>query len=92
MGLPGTELLLPLVHEHGVRAGRIDAGMLVERLCEEPARRFGLRPRKGTLSPGSDADLVLFDPRREVRITADALATPSRLHALRGDAGSRGGR
>jgi dihydropyrimidinase len=77
MGLPGIEVLLPLVHEHGVRRGRIDAGTMIDRLCEEPARRFGLWPRKGTLSAGSDADLVLFDPCREVRITARDLTTPT---------------
>ena len=61
-GLPGIGNLLAIVHDAGVNLGRITMPKLVEVLCERPARIFGMYPRKGTLLPGSDADLVVFDP------------------------------
>lgn len=67
-GLPGIETLLPLVYTYGVEAGHIDLPAMVRMLCENPARLFGLAPRKGFLNPGSDADIVLYDPRVEKQI------------------------
>ncbi|MFN8204657.1 MAG: amidohydrolase family protein [Solirubrobacteraceae bacterium] len=61
-GLPGIGNLLSIVYDAGVNTGRITLPKLVSVLCEAPARIFGMYPRKGTLSPGSDADLVVFDP------------------------------
>ncbi len=61
-GSPQVETMLALVHDEGIRNGRIDWPRLVRVLCENPARIFGLFPRKGALRPGSDADLVVFDP------------------------------
>ncbi len=64
-GLPGIETLLPLVYTYGVDAGRIALTDLCRMLAENPARLFGLAPRKGFLTPGSDADIVLYDPKPE---------------------------
>jgi dihydropyrimidinase len=75
MGMPGIELLLPLTYTWGVAAGRFELGQMIELLCENPARLFGMWPRKGTLSVGSDADLVIFDPDRRVTISHRDLAT-----------------
>lgn len=61
-GLPGVELRLSLMYTFGVAAGRIAPTDWVAACCANPARIFGLYPRKGTLLPGADADLVLFDP------------------------------
>lgn len=61
-GLPGLETFLPLVYTLGVGEGRIDLPRLVQVLSTAAARAFGLYPRKGTLLPGADADLVLLDP------------------------------
>jgi dihydropyrimidinase len=72
-GAPGIETRLTLMYTHGVRAGRISQQQWVEVCCTEPARQFGLLPRKGTLTPGSDADIVVFDPQREVTLSATAL-------------------
>ncbi|MCL5039062.1 MAG: dihydropyrimidinase [Firmicutes bacterium] len=72
-GLPGVETLLPLLYSEGVGKERFGLERLVELLSTNPARIFGLYPRKGALLPGSDADLVLFDPEREVTLTASAL-------------------
>lgn len=70
-GAPQIETLLPLVHDGGVSQGRISAVRMVQVLCENPARIFGLYPQKGTLAPGSDADVVVFDPARPFTIRAD---------------------
>jgi dihydropyrimidinase len=61
-GIPGVETTLPLIYTYGVEAGRIGMADLVRLLSENPARVFGLHPRKGNLAIGADADLVLFDP------------------------------
>jgi dihydropyrimidinase len=66
-GSPQVETMLQLVHD-GVARGRLTLERLVRVLCENPARIFGLYPKKGTLRPGSDADLVIFDPSARVRI------------------------
>jgi dihydropyrimidinase len=69
MGLPGLETLLPVVYTHGVLAGRMTLEQYVAKLCTNPAKIMGLFPQKGVLAPGSDADVVIFDP--EKRITVD---------------------
>jgi dihydropyrimidinase len=69
-GAPGLENRLQMIHEHGVRAGRISLNRMVELLSTNPARYFGLYPRKGTIAVGSDADIVVFDPERKATISA----------------------
>lgn len=71
-GIPAVETRLVLLHE-GVRGGRLTLERMVEVCCTAPARIFGLYPRKGAIAPGSDADLVLFDPRRKLSLSAAAL-------------------
>ncbi|HEX7538638.1 MAG TPA: dihydropyrimidinase, partial [Dermatophilaceae bacterium] len=61
-GAPGVELRLALLYTYGVAAGRISAERFVAVTAENAARYFGLYPRKGTLLPGSDADIVVYDP------------------------------
>ena len=69
-GGPGLENRLQMIHEFGVRAGRISLNRMVELLATNPAKLFGLYPRKGTIAVGSDADLVVFDPEKTVTISA----------------------
>jgi dihydropyrimidinase len=69
-GSPQIETLLPLTYDGGVNRGRISVVRLVQVLCENPARIFGLYPRKGTIAVGSDADLVVFDPQKMFTINA----------------------
>ncbi|MBU0595176.1 amidohydrolase family protein [Candidatus Bipolaricaulota bacterium] len=64
-GSPQVETMLPLVFSEGVATRRIALPCLVRTMCENPARIFGLYPTKGSLQPGSDADLVIFDPKAE---------------------------
>ncbi len=70
-GAPGIEERLLMLHDEGVRTGRISMSRLVQLLSTNPARLFGLFPRKGTIAIGSDADLVVFDPSRKRRISAE---------------------
>ena len=61
-GSAQAETLLTLTYDGGVNTGRISLPRLVEVLCENPSKIFGLYPRKGALLPDSDADLLIFDP------------------------------
>lgn len=70
-GAPGLETLLPVTYDWGVNRGWLSVVRLVQVLCENPARIFGLYPKKGTIAVGSDADLVVFDPAREFTIRAE---------------------
>jgi dihydropyrimidinase len=74
-GLPGVETLLPLTWTAGVAEGRITAEHWVSLVAENPARIFGLHPRKGVVQPGADADLVVWDPEKKGAIRAKALQT-----------------
>ncbi|HEY3343998.1 MAG TPA: amidohydrolase family protein [Anaerolineaceae bacterium] len=67
-GSPQIETLLPVTYDWGINQGWISLVRLAQVLCENPARIFGLYPRKGAISVGSDADLVVFDPTREFTI------------------------
>src|SRR3990170_2155658 len=69
-GAPGLENRLHMIHELGVRSGRISLNRMVELLATNPAKLFGLYPRKGTIAVGSDADIVVFDPEKKVTISA----------------------
>jgi len=69
-GGPGIENRLQMIHEYGVRTGRLSLNRMVELLATNPAKLFGLYPRKGTIAVGSDADMVVFDPTKQVTISA----------------------
>ncbi len=72
-GVPGLASRLPIIFSEGVTKGRIDPCAFVRLTATNPARLFGLYPRKGTIAPGTDADLVLWDPKRRVTITNDTM-------------------
>jgi len=69
-GGPGVETRLSLVYNGGVRTGKITLNRFVELVSTAPAKMFGLFPRKGAITVGSDADVVLFDPEAEATISA----------------------
>ena len=69
-GMPGVENRIDLLHQ-AVVEGRIGRRRWVELASTTPARMFGLHPRKGTLAPGSDADVVIYDPRAEQVLSAE---------------------
>ena len=72
-GAPGIETRMSLVYDGGVRSGRISLNRFVELTSTSPAKIFGLFPRKGTIAPGSDADIVIFDPEKRVRLSVKTL-------------------
>ena len=69
-GGPGIENRLQLLHHHGVGAGKISINRFVEIVSTAPARIFGMYPKKGVIAPGSDADIVVWDPQAEHLISA----------------------
>jgi dihydropyrimidinase len=69
-GGPGIENRLQMIHHFGVREGRISLNRMVELLATNPAKLFGLYPRKGTVAVGSDGDIVVFDPEKRVTLSA----------------------
>ncbi len=72
-GIPGLETRLALLYSERVLGGRITANRFVELTATNPAKAYGLHPRKGTIAIGGDADLVLWDQR-------DLVVANSRLH------------
>lgn len=72
-GIPGIETRLPLLFSEGVQTGRIDLNTFVALTATNPAKLYGLYPRKGTIAIGSDADLVLWNTKRELTLTNDLL-------------------
>ncbi len=69
-GLPGVETRMDLLHQ-AVVDGHIGRRRWIEIACATPARMFGLYPRKGTIAPGSDADVVIYDPTAEQVLSAE---------------------
>ncbi len=72
-GLPGIETRAMLLYHFGVNAGRISLPRFVELCATMPAELFGLAPRKGHIAIGADADLVIWDPAREITLSAESL-------------------
>ena len=69
-GLPGVEDRIDLMHDGGVVGGRITKERWVEIVSTAPAKMFGMFPRKGSISIGADADVVVYDPNRKRTISA----------------------
>ncbi len=69
-GIPSLEDRINLYFTHGVKKGRIDLHQFVNTASTQAAKIFGLFPRKGTIQPGADADLVIYDPNYRGKISA----------------------
>ncbi len=72
-GIPGVESRIPLMFSEGVMKNRISIERFVDICCKNPAKIMGLYPKKGTISIGSDADIVIIDPNKKVKITNSML-------------------
>ncbi len=83
-GLPGIETLGSLLFSEGVKKDRLSIGRMVELISENPSRRFGLYPEKGSLTVGTDADIVVLDPDRSKSIEPDNLHMNTDFNPFRG--------
>ncbi len=83
-GIPGTEEMGSLVHNFAVASSRMSLSDMVKVLSTNPAKIFGLYPRKGTLQVGSDADFILFDPAAVWEIDDESVHSASRYSAYSG--------
>lgn len=88
-GMPGVETRMPLLFSEGVMTAKITPEKFVEITSFKPAKLFGLYPQKGCLLPGSDADIVLFNPELKVHISHENLHdnsdyTPYESHQVNG--------
>lgn len=72
-GVPGLEVRMPLLFSEGVLKGRISVNQFVALTSTNHARMYGLYPQKGTIAPGADADIAIWDSEREVTIAANGL-------------------
>ena len=72
-GIPGLDTRMPLLFSEGVGKGRIDLRTFVTLTAANPAWMYGLHPTKGTIAVGSDADMVVWDPHRQVTVTNSML-------------------
>ena len=72
-GIPGVEPRFSILYSKGVEKNRISLSRFVELVSSEPARIFGMAPQKGSLLPGADADIVLFDPNEKWIMNNDSL-------------------
>jgi dihydropyrimidinase len=70
-GVPGIELRAPLLFSEGVQKGRIDLNRFVALVATNHAKLYGLYPKKGTIAVGSDADIAIWDPAKEVTVRAE---------------------
>ncbi len=83
-GMPGIEPRLTVLYSEGVAKGRISLPRLVEITSTNPARLFGMYPQKGSLNPGTDADIVLFDPSIDWTMSSKTLHMASNYCAYDG--------
>jgi dihydropyrimidinase len=72
-GIPGIEVRFYLLYSEGVEKKRISIPRFIELVSTAPAKLFGLAPQKGQLTPGSDADFILFDPNKKWRMGKNTL-------------------
>jgi dihydropyrimidinase len=74
-GMPGVETMVPLMYTEGVGKRDLSLNQFVALVSTNPAKLFGMYPRKGAIEVGSDADLLVFDPNRKVTLHAKDLQT-----------------
>ena len=83
-GIPGIEERVNLMYTNGVCTGKLDIHRFVDALSTRPAKLFGLYPRKGAIAPGSDADLVVYDPAYRGAISASTHHTQADYSGFEG--------
>jgi dihydropyrimidinase len=74
-GMPGVETMMPLTYHYGVNQGRFSLNRFVQLCSTNPAKIFGLYPQKGSIAVGFDADIVVWDPDKEVTLDHNQMQT-----------------
>jgi dihydropyrimidinase len=74
-GLPGVETMIPLLWTQGKRKGRLNLKDIVRLTSTNPAKLFGLYPKKGGILVGADADLIIIDPKKKEKIDSSKMET-----------------
>ena len=87
-GVSNVQTSIGMLFSEGVNKGRMSAQQLVAVSSTNPAKLFGMWPRKGTLSPGADADVVLIDPKREVEVLGRDMLSASDYDVYEGYRGA----
>lgn len=72
-GMPGVEMRIPLIFSEGVLKGRISVNLFTQLCATNPAKLFGMYPKKGVIKEGSDADIIIIDPNQEKTINHQSL-------------------
>ena len=88
-GCPGIEDRMMVLYTHGVRGGKFSINRWVELCCTNPAKLFGVYPQKGTIAPGADADIVMWDPDQTLHDQRGQAAPAHRLQSVRGHGSDR---
>ncbi len=83
-GISGVQTMLSVVFTEGVKKRRLPFNLIVKMMSYNPARIFTLYPKKGSLHPGSDADIVLFDPEGRWKVTEEKLFYKNKLSPFMG--------
>ncbi|MFH1131097.1 MAG: dihydropyrimidinase [Pseudomonadota bacterium] len=83
-GIPALQDRVNMLYSYGVLTGKLDIHRFVAVASTEPAKVFGLFPRKGTIQPGADADLVIYDPKYEGKLSAKTHAMNVDYNAFEG--------
>lgn len=84
-GISGTELLLPFAFSEGYSKGKLTLARLIEVTSKNAAKRFGLYPRKGEIAAGSDADLVIIDPKKKWKVVGENFESKGKLTPFEGE-------
>ena len=82
--MAAVETMLPIMLSEGYHKGRLSLQRIVEVCCYNPAKIYGLTPRKGNITVGADADLVLVDLNKKVKVKTSALHTQADYCAYEG--------
>jgi dihydroorotase-like cyclic amidohydrolase len=83
-GIPGVETIVPVIVSEGYNKGRISLARLVEILSTNPAKHYGLYPKKGSLQIGADADLTIIDLEKEWEIRAANMHNKAKYTSFEG--------
>lgn len=83
-GVPGLQFIFPYLFSEGFKKKRLTLARLIEVTSKAQAKRFGLYPKKGALKAGSDADLILIDPKKSLKIKKEDLESKAKWTPLEG--------